>query len=146
MYLRKSIHEIFNIVYFICSSLGLLVVSSLSSLTKTKSSVWIDSNVSVVNILNSVKDHIVKDKPHSHLSPSFSFLEAAIITSVGSVYLSRYLCLKTSVCVRHTYLYYRYITYIFMQICALWNCLSIDVNICPPLRFSFPFYFVFNKW
>ena len=48
--------------------------------------------------------------PHSRLSLSFSFLEAAIITNVGLPLLK-----NLAVCVGPTYSYYRYITYLFIQ-------------------------------
>ena len=43
MYLVKFIHEIFNIIYFICSYFGLLAINFLLSLAETKSSAWIAS-------------------------------------------------------------------------------------------------------
>ena len=36
---RNCTHEIFNVIHFKCSSFGLLAINSVSSLTKTKSSV-----------------------------------------------------------------------------------------------------------
>ena len=43
MYLVNFIHEIFNIIYFICSYFGFLAINFLLSLTETKSPAWIAS-------------------------------------------------------------------------------------------------------